>query len=139
MKLEKMNGKKDLSLFKKDREKNDVYFQWGQYGNGYIINDPMKKARLIDLEGYKHFFISNKPPILIPILVFALMIGVGVSFLTDYQGELKGLIGGITVVVYLVSIVIYFLKISRTLKGCERISKEEKEWIFTNKIDLQEV
>ena len=122
---------------KKDREDNDVYFQWGKYGNGYIINDPIIKARLMNLEGYKHFFISNKPPILIPILVFALMIGVGVSFLTDYEGDLKGLIAGITVVMYLVSIVTYFLKISRTLRGCKKISKEEKEWILTNKINLQ--
>ena len=131
--------KKGCNIFKKDREENTVYFQWGKYGNGYIINDPMKKARLIDLEGYKHFFISNKPPVLIPILVFALMIGVGVSFLTDYQGELKGLIAGITVVMYLMTIVIYFLKISNVLSSCERISKEEKKWILTNKIDLQEV
>ena len=115
------------NIFKKDREGNDIYFQWGKFANGYIINDPVKKAILINLEGYKHFFVSYKPPIIFPIIVFALIIGIGISFLTDYHGEPKELIFGITVIMYLITIFIYFYKINRTLNGCKKISKDEKK------------
>ena len=120
------------NIFKKDKDENNVYFQWGEFGNGYIINDPIKKARLIDLEGYKHFFVSYKPPIILPIIVFALIISSGIYFLTDFEGEPKGLMLMTTVVIYLITISIYFYKISKTLRGCQKISKDEKEWIFKN-------
>jgi len=134
--LFKGNGKYDnfvpTNIFKKDRDKNDVYFQWGKFGNGYIIDDQETKEKLIDLEGYKHFFVSYKPPVLLPIIIAALIVGIGISFSTDDQDEVKGLMATITVVLYFITISIYFLKITRTLKGCKKISKDEKKWIFEN-------
>lgn len=103
-KTDKYDNFVPTDIFKKDKKANDVYFQWGKFGNGYIIDNQIKKDRLFDLEGYKHFFLSYRALIFIPMIVFA----------------------------YITTISIYFMKISKVTKGCRKVSKDEKKWILQN-------
>jgi len=119
------------NIFKKDRQNNDVYFQWGEYGNGYIVNDSIKRARLVDLEGYKYFFVSYKAPVFIPLLVFALIISVGLSFFIESTViTFEEILIHCVWILYVIILFIYFMKIRNVTRGCDKISKDEKDWIF---------
>ena len=135
-------------IFKKDREGNNIYFIFGKLGKGYKVEDSKVESRLIDLEGYKYFFfpiIKNLtilksgysfivPPIVIPAFVKAFLV-VTVLDLTMEIGMTEktmwSLLFFITITTYFLSLYIYLGKLKKPLKNCEVISKEDKEWIFS--------
>ena len=126
----KYNNFIPINIFKKDEDGNNIYFQWGEYGKGYIVNDSQKQAKLVDLEGYKHFIFSYKPPILIPIILLSVLISAGLYYLTDYKLEIRDSIVSITFLIYLIVVIFYILKIRNVLKNCKSISQKSKEQIY---------
>ncbi|ADG94722.1 hypothetical protein Arnit_3075 [Arcobacter nitrofigilis DSM 7299] len=136
-------------IFKKDSQGNSVYFMMGQLSPGIIVNDSITQNKLVDLEGYKYFFLpfhKNKnflksrgliiPPIIIPILVFTFLVLVISSILfpelkiieTDKDFGLIMFIMGFSS--YIIIGLTYLRKIQKLLKGLPLISKKEKNWIF---------
>ena len=114
-------------IFKKDEDGNTIYFMWGK---GRIVNDPVKQARLVDLEGYKYFILSYKAPIIIPIIMFAVLLSGVILFSTDFKSDMRGLVVYITIVFYLIVVGIYKLKIRNVIKDCKPILSEEKKRIL---------
>lgn len=132
-------------IFKKDSQGNSVYFMMGQLSPGIIVNDSITQNKLVDLEGYKYFFLpfhKNKnflksrgliiPPIIIPILVFTFLVLVISSILfpelkiieTDKDFGLIMFIMGFSS--YIIIGLTYLRKIQKLLKGLPLISKKEK-------------
>ena len=117
-------------VFKKDKDGNMIYFPWGEVGSGYIITNKSIKSKIINLEGYRYFIASYKPPIIIPILVLALIISVALAFFSNFEIKIEEIIVLITILLYLLVLFIYNLKIFTVIKTCETITTEDQRRIF---------
>jgi len=117
-------------IFKKDSKGNDIYFF---LFNGFIIDNKIKRDKLIDLMGSRYFYLSYKPPMLFVSMIIAFKIVLILHLFYDLSTVRNEEIFGLaTFSIYLLFLFIYFLRIVLTLKGCKRISKKEKKWINNN-------
>ncbi len=119
-------------IFKQSKDGNQVFFKWSKFGDGYVVNDPIKQKQLIDLAGYRHFLFFYRPPILVLIITIAIAVASTLLYFTNLEIEIRDLVVGITIVMYICTLIVYFLKIEMILRGCEKITKEEKKWIWRN-------
>lgn len=108
----------EFNVFKKDSNNNYIYHKWS-WGSGYIVNNQEKRNKLLNLESYRGFICSYRPPIILPIIILAFIISVGTSFI--FEIEIKQLITFITFILYSISCLIYSYKISLVLKGCKKV------------------
>lgn len=113
---------KKSDIFQEDSSGNFIYhiFKWD---NGYIVNDKEKQNQLLNIEGYRAFFYSYKPPIMIPIIVVSFLFGIGISFIFKTKYDPQQLILLIAFVLYVVSCFLYYLRIRIILRNCPFDSK----------------
>ncbi|WP_072679420.1 hypothetical protein [Arcobacter sp. LA11] len=121
---------KPKNIFKKDSKGNNIFFF---LFSGYIIEDERKKDKLIDLMGSRYFYLSFKPPMLLISMLIGFKVLVIAHFMYDlsmFSSETLFVYTGIFI--YLFFLTIYLLRIIFTLKGCSKITKDEKVWIEKN-------
>jgi len=121
---------KPTNIFKKDSKGNDIFLF---LFNGFIISDEKKKNKLSDLMGSRYFYFSYRPPMLLMSIFISFIFLLILSFFFDLsQYDNKGLFILFSFPIYLFFLLIYFLRFVFILKGCIKISKEEKDWINQN-------
>jgi hypothetical protein len=115
-----MYNKKE-SIFKKDKEGNYFYYIWRGLGKGYIVNDSEKRKVLEALEDYRYLILSYKPPIIIPIIIFSMIIAIGLIFIGKFKIDIQAFVIEMTFILYLLSVLLYLGKIYKILYKCERM------------------
>lgn len=108
---------KKNDIFIVDSEGNIIYqiFSWG---SKYIVNDEDIQNKLLDIEGYRGFVYSYKPPIIFPIIIMAIIIGIPIYFMKPNYDP-QNIIVQLTLILYLISLILYYLKIRYILKDCK--------------------
>lgn len=59
---------------------NNVFYKVFQFGKEYKIQNKSTQDKLRQMDEYRYFFCAYKPPIMIPILLFAFIAAVVSSF-----------------------------------------------------------
>ena len=106
-------SEKDIFTINENGEKIYQIFSWGKK---YIISHKSSSDKILELEGYRGFIWSYKPPIIIPIIIFSFIIAIFSIFIGKYEGEMQQLILYITITFYSVFSLIYYLLIRKAIK-----------------------
>ena len=111
-------------LFKKDDKGNYLYSVWKGSNKKYIVNNGEKRKQLEKLEEYRYLILSYKPPIIIPIIVFSMLISTGLVFIGKVHIEIEHMMIQITFFIYLTIVILYISKIYAILLGSKKQSSE---------------
>jgi len=100
-------------IFKKDSTGNVVY---SFLGRDYPVSNLDIQKKIIELEGYKPFIFSTKPPIFMPIIVIALIVAILASFVFHVTMSLRSIMLYVSIGLYLVAVAVYYLSMYRIIR-----------------------
>ena len=108
-------------IFYEDSEGNTLY-QVFSIGKHHIINDKAVQDKLVSLEDYRHFILSFRAPVWIPlsILAFIIVFTVNFFFKLDYGFPLGGAVILLSTVLYVATVIGYYIKIYSAIKSVGR-------------------
>jgi len=96
---------------------DDNKYKIFSFGKTYIIND-IQKEKLKKLEEYREFIWSYKPPIILILIIFSLIVSSVVSILIkkEFDSNLfKQIFVNVTWISYFIVSLIYYYKIKKVL------------------------
>lgn len=100
-------------IFKEDDKGNIIYtFLW----KNYIIKSVEKEKKILEIESYKPYILSTKPPIFIPIIVFSFIISICYIFIFNSSSDIKSVVFYNTLGLYIIIISVYYFKIYLLLR-----------------------
>ena len=89
------------------------------FGKEYTINNQKCIQKIKELEEYREFIWSYKPPVFFPIFICsAFMTGI-ICYLIDDFNEVKSYFVLSTIVLYILVSTFYYYKIKKAIKECE--------------------
>jgi len=110
------------TIFRQDKKGNYIYSIWHDSEKGYIVNDSKKRKNLEALEEYRYLILSYKPPIIIPIIIFSMIIAIGLIFIGKFNIDIQTFVIEMTFMLYLISVLVYLSKIYKIVRKCEKES-----------------
>jgi len=97
-------------------------FSWSQK---YKINSEKCKNKLIQLEQFREFIWDYRPPIIMPITIFSVIISAGISYGIYHTFEhIKQITIWLSMIIYLSISISYYLKIKKAIHCNDKEIKE---------------
>jgi len=114
-KLSKSNfNPNELDIFEHDSNGNFIYYY---FGKKYTVNSTEQRREILNIEGYKPYILSTKPPIFIVLAVFSLLIFTLSSIMFPELESIKFTILYFSFFIYVLIVSFFYLKIYKILQG----------------------